>query len=510
MKHSAKRTTALALALLMLLSAFASCSESEVNTPETTAGEQTPTVSADPEAALTEEETVEDDGKAAYAPELPERKYEGYAFRIVSRDDDMHTYPVHTRDLYAEEMNGDAINDAVFERNSMIQETYDIVIKLETYSETTSETTSNTLVENSVMAGSDDYDLLTTHMIYGANSVLKNVFLNYNNMEYVDLTKPYWNQSAHPAFSVGDKTYLALSDLCFSSNDNTHCMVYNKELAKNYNVGDIYEIVKSNEWTYDKFRTMCENVSNDTNGDGQMTEEDVYGYFIGGTSGLINWMFAANLHVMAKDENNLPYLDFFSEKTVDVYTWMYDLYQSNDSYCISSWVDPQVPVVFSGDHALFMTTQIGVIEDLRDMESDFGVLPYPKWTAEQETYYHYVDGHAAIMAVPKTVNDIERTGILLEALAYESYKSVLPLYFDVMMTKKNVRDEQSGEMLELIYNTRAFDFAYVYDNFTLSFAFSNQATANNPDLASYYAKQEKAITKIMDRNIIGKITEFQD
>jgi len=70
MKHSAKRTTALALALLMLLSAFASCSESEVN-EETTAGEQTPTVSADPEAALTEEETVEDDGKAAYAPELP-------------------------------------------------------------------------------------------------------------------------------------------------------------------------------------------------------------------------------------------------------------------------------------------------------------------------------------------------------------------------------------------------------------------------------------------------------
>ena len=151
MKHSAKRTTALALALLMLLSAFASCSESEVN-EETTAGEQTPTVSADPEAALTEEETVEDDGKAAYAPELPERDYDGFAFRIVSRDDDMHTYPVHTRDLYAEEMNGDAINDAVFERNSMIQETYDIVIKLETYSETTSETTSNTLVENSVMA----------------------------------------------------------------------------------------------------------------------------------------------------------------------------------------------------------------------------------------------------------------------------------------------------------------------------------------------------------------------
>ena len=89
-------------------------------------------------------------------------------------------------------------------------------------------------------------------------------------------------------------------------------------------------------------------------------------------------------------------------------------------------------------------------------------------------------------------------------------QSVLPWYYDVLMTKKNVRDEQSGEMLELIYNTRAFDFAYVYDNFTLSFAFQYQSEANNPDLASYYARQEKAINKTMERNIIGKITEFQD
>lgn len=509
MKHPAKRPAALALALLMLFLSMASCSESAVN-EETTAAEQTPTVSAGPEAALTEETVEEDDGKTAYAPELPERDYGGFAFRIISRDDDMHSYPVHTRDLYAEEMNGDAINDSVYERNSLIEETYNVTIKLETHSETTNESTPNTLVQNSVMAGSDDYDLLTTHIINGGNSVLKNIFLNFNNIDYVDLSKPYWNQGALNAFTIGTKTYLALSDLCFSSNDNTHCMVYNKELAKNYNVGDIYEIVKNNEWTYDKFRTMCENVSNDTNGDGKMTEDDLYGYFIGGGSGLINWMFAADLHVMAKDENNLPYLDFFSEKTVDAYTWTYNLHHSDDSFYIASWVDKKVPIIFGGDHALFMTTQIGVIEDLRDMESDFGVLPYPKWSAEQETYYHYVDGHAAIMAVPKTVGDIERTGILLEALSYESYKSVLPLYFDVMVTKKNVRDEQSGEMLELIYNTRAFDLAYVYDNFTLSFAFQSQSEANNPDLASYYARQEKALNKTMERNIIGKITEFQD
>ena len=35
----------------------------------------------------------------------------------------------------------------------------------------------------------------------------------------------------------------------------------------------------------------------------------------------------------------------------------------------------------------------------------------------------------------------------------------------------------------------------IRDNFTLSFAFQYQSEANNPDLASYYAKQEKAVSK---------------
>lgn len=508
MKNAAARTASRLLAMLLLLAMMASCSESEVNTTETTAaGEQQPTVAEVSEE--TEAETTEDDGKMAYAPEFPERNYDGYEFRIVSRDDDMHSYPVHTRDLYAEEMNGDAINDAVYERNSLVEETYGIRIKLETHSETTNEYTPNTMVENAVMAGSDDYDLLTTHMLNGATTALKNVFLNFNNIDYIDFEKPYWNQNAYDAFSVGDKTYLALSDLCFSSNDNTHCMVYNKELAENYNVGDIYEMVANNEWTFDKFRSLCENVSSDINGDGQMTDADLYGYFIAGGSGLINWMFGADLHVMAKDENNIPYLDFYSEKMVDIYNWAYELYSSDDTYYVSSWVVKEVPIIFSGDHALFMTTQIGVIEDLRNMEADFGVLPYPKYEASQENYAHYVDGHAAIMAVPKTVTDIERTGILLEALSFESYKSVLPWYYDVMMTKKNVRDEQSGLMLELIYNTRAFDFAYVYDKQTLSFSFHLQIQANNPDLASYYAKNEKVVTKVMEKNV-KTFQEFDD
>lgn len=496
-RYANSKTAAVLVALLLLPSVLTACSEAPDQGSETKDGTSTPTAETVTEAPA-EEET---DSKEAYKPDLPDADYDGYAFRIISRDDSMHSYDVHTRDLHVEEMTGDAIKDAVYERNNYIADTYNIKIVLETHSEVVSETTPNEAVQNAVLADSDDFDMLATHMINGGNSALKSIFLNFNNLPHVDFDKPYWNKSAYNAFSVGDKTFLALSDMCFSSNDNTHCMVYNKKLADNYNIEDVYEVVRSNGWTYDRFRTLCAGITTDADGNGVMDDNDVYGYLIGGGSGLINWMFAGDLHVVAKDADNIPYLDFFSEKTVNLYDWTYELYKSDDSYFISSWIDANVVKMFSADKALFMTTQIGVIEDMRDMESDFGVLPYPKYEESQESYGHYVDGHATIMAIPKTIRDLDRMGVLMEAFAYESYKGVLPWYYDVLMTKKNVRDEESGEMLELVYNTRVFDFAYVYDNFGLSFTFSSQVTANNADLASYYKRQEKVVSKIIEKNV---------
>ena len=158
MKSGFSRYAALFLSLLLLA---ASCSESGTN-PEETA----PTSGGNTEPSVEEiapEETT--DGREQYAPDLPEQNYDGFNFRIMSRDDSMHTYPVHTRDLLVEELTGAALNDAVFARNTKIEDAYNIKVVLYTENETVSETTPNNLVEASVMADSDDYDMLATHMI---------------------------------------------------------------------------------------------------------------------------------------------------------------------------------------------------------------------------------------------------------------------------------------------------------------------------------------------------------
>jgi len=151
---------------------------------------------------------------------------QGYVFQIGTRDDDApyHPYPVHTRDLYAETETGDLINDATFKRNRIIEEKYNVTIEMIAFRETAGEGQANAVVERNVRAGDKSYDLLMTHMMMGFDSATKGVFHDIAQFPNIDLTKPYWNKGANDGCSVGNRLYVGLSDLSFSTNENLYCM----------------------------------------------------------------------------------------------------------------------------------------------------------------------------------------------------------------------------------------------------------------------------------------------
>ena len=97
------------------------------------------------------------------------------------------------------------------------------------------------------------------------------------------------------------------------------------------------------------------------------------------------------------------------------------------------------------------------------MESDFGILPYPKLNTTQEEYYHTVAPYnSQFICVPLIQNDVERTGTITEALAYYGQKIVLPAYYDVTLIGQSARDEESEAMVEIILDPLVFDIGYYY------------------------------------------------
>ena len=65
-----------------------------------------------------------------------------------------------------------------------------------------------------------------------------------------------------------------------------------------------------------------------------------------------------------------------------------------------------------------------------------------------------VDGSHDILAVPITATNLERTGIITEALSAESYKRVIPAYYETALKTKYARDDESVQMLDMIANSR--------------------------------------------------------
>ena len=492
-----RKWIALLLTLLLASGALAGCSEENSNP---SGGQQTGTTNTGEQQTDSAEETEP-------TPNLPDETLNGYTFRILTRDTDHHI-----KEVYAAEMNGEAVNDAVYTRNLNVEEKYNV--KLEAVEVTESpENVMSDEFRRSVMANEDAFDVALMHTVMAGATALEGTAYNWNDVEYVDFTKPWWNSVIAEELNFDGKLYLAVSDYCISAIDYTWAMLYNRNLAADYQIDDLYSTVESGKWTYDTFYSLASMTSADLNGDGVMNYNDQYGFISHFNSATLNWAFAFDMRYIVRDNNGVPTLLPQSEKMADIVDKIYNLYFTGDTALymsdavVSQMGEPShdlaVANTFANDRSLFAALRIYVINELRDMDSEFGIIPFPKYDESQEAYYTHVDGHAPLMILPKTLSDSRSAGIVLEALAYESYKEVVPAVYEIVLQSKYARDEASSRMLDLILDGRIYTFGYIYDDYkgmqwTLRDLMMNQSNG----YASYYASKlntaEAQLKKIIE------------
>ena len=446
--------------------------------------------------------TPEDNGpqgdpKEQYAPKFDPADMQKYVFKIGTRDDSTHNYPAHTRDLFAEAETGDLINDAVYKRNMAIEEKYNCKIEMDALAED-DETRANTIVDKSVRAGDKSYDLLMSHMMHAVSSAAKGSFYDIAQFPNIDLSKPYWSAGAIAGNSIADKLYIALSDLSFSTNENLYCMFFNKSLIQNYGIENPYKFVAENNWTFEKFNEIIRVGYEDLNGNGKSDDSDNYGYI---SSSAMNFLWSGGSHIMQKDENDIPYIDYLTQKTLDIFEKAYNITNNEFTYKAIEWFAPEPIKMFENGQGIFYSSQLCRVNDLRAAEFDFGIVPYPKYSSAQENYYSYVDGHASMMAVPLCLDSPEWTGMLIEELSYLSYKDILPVYYDVVLNVKLIRDEESVEMLKILFDSKTFDFGYAWGAWDFWYIFIENIQNNKTDFVSAYEKKEAAALKSATQKI---------
>lgn len=470
------------LALLMTGSyLLASCgSESE--------GEETTVASGDSSA---EETTAEVSAFDA----LPTEDYGGYTFKVyLNNQDDRYV------DMMTEgEETGDIFNDLIYLRNLAVEEKYNITFEC-------SETDYNTVISTartSVMAGDEAYDLYFANC-FAAPLAAEGMCYEMNSLPNVDLSNPWWDPAALEGMSVGGKNYIVTGDISPTSLLTSSCMVFNKRLLDESGIEYPYQSVRDGTWTLESLASITADLTRDVNGDGSYTYgDDVFSYTSWTNDSCYSLFYGAGGMLSAKDENDIPYVNYDMDQISSIYELIYRVIITNNSYFVTDFAQYETfAQCFNDGGAYFSEMTLQKIElFLRDMKDDFGIIPEPKYDENQDEYLSCVNGAGGFIFVPANASDPARTGMIVEALAAGAYDNVTPELYNVITKTKNVRDEESAEMVDLIVKNRVFDPYYI--NLITGYLFMEQALQSKSEeivsrLESYRTAAETAMEKIVD------------
>lgn len=436
-------------------------------------------------------------------PEIEAVDCGGADYTILCKSPGGYTFPYS--EFLAEEQNGETMNDAIYQRNIAIEEKYNLKLVAVEASDVKGK------AKSSILAGDSAFDLVMPMTSEAFAMTLEGLFCDISLIPYVSIESPWWHEGISNNTSIGGRNYFISGDLNLSMLNGVGVTYFNKELANRYNIGDIYQTVRDGKWTLDRFAEYCKGITQDLNGDTVLNGDDMFGL----TCNAFVWqpLFSGTgSRIIEKNDDDIPYLAWDSEQNIAVIGKLVALLNDRDSTILvnqfpvlqdsGGWGNASIKM-FTEDRALFWIEIIYGVLQLRDMNTDFGLLPMPKYDELQSEYTSYIHANwTSTCCVPVTTTDLDLTGRILEDMAYQSYLNVRPAYYDITLKGKVSRDNESGEMLDIIYSNINLDLTLAMNasGLPIDTTMRSAMIDNRTDLASMIASQKSACEEIIKKN----------
>ena len=441
--------------LLMPLNSCAPAKNGETGNNENSSANANGNETAADTANITETTEISD--------EVPDLNFNGESVNILFRD-----YMEY--ETYAEAQNGDVINDAVYKRNMKIEDRFNIKFNfIPIQGAWDYKDAFLKRVKNSVSAGDDEFDIIAGYAAYIVDLVTSGNYLNnWRNIPYIGLDKPWWNQQFTDEITINGKTPFITGDLALSTISMANALFFNKKMWQAYGLEDPYKIVRDGKWTLDKMAELTKQVSGDLDSNGKFDDKDLYGYVTDTQNQVDAYIESFDIPITVKGDDGMPVLAVQDEKFSTAFLKLYTFMRETPS----TFAGPLQPTVtdiysmyrpmFEEERALILAEYLGNSSQMRGYEFDFGILPFPKYDEAQERYRTKAQDGYTMFCTPVTVKNPEKVGAVIEALAAESRKSVVPAFYDVALKTKYARDEDSAEMIDIIRDGIGFNFGILY------------------------------------------------
>ncbi|MGM9682176.1 MAG: hypothetical protein ACI3XQ_01110 [Eubacteriales bacterium] len=434
MKKGLCRGFAAFLLLSMLIAAFTACADKGSSDTQTSNSSVSTSAVTDGENILTFPQTAD---------------YGGRSFRIMQRTGTKYEF-------FAEEYNNSILNDAIYSRNLAIEDRYKVDIVTTEYVHTWQDKTFTDNLSVYMTTGEDAFDLIAGYQYYIAPTILNDWYINWQEVPYMDLENPIWDNAVNDVMTINYRTYGITGDLSIAYWKHMSAIVFNKDMAATIGV-DLYDVVRNGDWTFEYMKQISEQVASD---DGTTA---VYGFVSDRSVGIDSFKEAFDIPITKTDNNGKLYFTVATEKVDGIVETLKTFYASPAaSHDVDTLREDDPSDKFIAGEALLATQRFEMIERLRKIDLDYGIIPYPKWDSSQEEYRTAVCDGASLFLLPYTAPDTEFVGLITMALAERNYSDVAREYYELVMSSKSARDPESAEMLDLIRESTVTDFGYVY------------------------------------------------
>jgi len=475
-------------AMLLLIS---SCAKETVG--NTSTSENTTANTGD----LTDTDAVVD--KWAQEPNnLPQMNFNGREFNVIVQDEgEDRAY----NKFAVEEQTGDAIIDALYKRNLAVEERYNIKIKF------TNHTAPSEIARKSILAGDNQYDLIVDFILFERDLASRKLLADLYTVPYVrdGLDKSWWDHALKRDLSINNKLFFGAGHIVLRDKLRTSCILFNKKLGKDLGIDYPYQYVYNDTWTLDKLIELSKGVNRDLNGDGVIDQYDQWG-LLGFASFAAYVLNTSGEKAIGLNKDGIPEITMNAPRALDVINKILAFCAEKEAMFFTEDIKNAENIWYKADEyfaedRFFM--RIGIVEHvlrLRDMVTDFGVVPMPKFDERQENYYSHIDNGAYVVGIPQNA-DLEFSGLITEALAYESGSTLMPAFYDVTLTSKQLRDDESEGMLDIIFANRSYDIGFMYGIGSFPNILNDLVSRKSTDFVSAYDKAESSNARALEKFI---------
>ena len=347
-------------------------------------------------------------------------------------------------EIYREDDSASLISKAMEERKKIIKEMYSANIAEENIA-------ASILPSEFAAEQLSKYDIIV-HERYGHKSYSN----NYINLYYLNiyLPHPWWDQGYVNENTIDGILYATTGSFSTQAFDLTHALIFNKSVKNSIPAiqdMDFYDLVEDGYWTIDTFLSIVQKACSANQGTEGLALSP---------SSLRQFYFGMGEHYLNKTDNKDGTSKFsagFDKNNTDASQLLAELLNyakgKGTTSSFTAFED------FNENKLLFTETTLGSLEDYID--TDFGILPFPKMSTEQKDYVSFAEKDILTISVPKNCRDIAMISDFLTIYAYYSHYTVYEAYVESITALTS--GEEDAQTVKTLISGRTYDLAFSYN-----------------------------------------------